>query len=109
MFCHQCGKSLPAAANFCPGCGAPASANIFAASPLNTIYRPRFPRVIAGVCAGVALRYGWDLTATRIVTVIFGVLIFPVVEIAYLVAWMLIPEEVPLVPHPQPYSESQPR
>lgn len=52
--------------------------------------------MIAGVCAAFALRYRWDLTATRIFTVLLGVLIFPVIEIAYLVAWLLIPEEVPL-------------
>ncbi|MEO6964452.1 MAG: PspC domain-containing protein [Acidobacteriaceae bacterium] len=107
MFCHQCGKPLPPAANFCPGCGTVVNANVFTASPLNTIYRPRYPRVFAGVCAGFALRYGWDLTATRIVTVLLGIFVFPVMEIAYLVGWMLIPEEVPLLP--QHDSESQPR
>ena len=100
MFCHQCGKSLPAGSNFCPSCGASAGAHVFATSPLNTMYRPRGLRMMAGVCAAFAVRYGWDLTATRVITVLLGVLIFPVMEIAYLVAWMLIPEEIPLMPPP---------
>ena len=31
----------------------------------------------------------------RIITVLLGVLIFPVMEVAYVVGWMVIPEEVP--------------
>ncbi len=69
--------------------------------------------MMAGVCAAFALRYRWDLTATRIITVILGVLIFPVMEIAYVVGWMLIPEEVPLgaapyVPPPPPVPPAPP-
>ena len=72
------------------------------------MYRPQSQRMLAGVCAAFALRYRWDLTATRIITVLLGVLIFPVMEVAYVVAWMLIPEEVPFgvqgtyVPPPPP-------
>ncbi len=106
MFCHKCGQSLPAGANFCASCGAPANANVFTASPFNTMYRPRGLRIFAGVCAAIHLRYGWDLTATRILAVILGVLLFPVTEIAYIVAWLLIPEEV--LPTPvEVYSPNQ--
>ena len=69
---------------------------------------------MAGVCAAFALRYRWDLTATRIITVLLGVLIFPVMEVAYVVAWMLIPEEVPFgmqmpyVPPPPPVPPAPP-
>ncbi len=100
MFCHQCGQALPAGVNFCSSCGASANANVFTASPFNTMYRPRANRMMAGVCAAIHLRYGWDLTATRILAVLLGVLLFPLGEIAYLVAWILIPEEVALVPQP---------
>jgi phage shock protein C len=107
MFCRQCGQALPAGANFCSSCGAPANANVFTASPFSTMYRPRAPRMIAGVCAAFHLRYGWDLTATRILMVLLGVLLFPVGEIMYVVAWVLIPEEVPLVPQPNPVVQNQ--
>lgn len=107
MFCHQCGKPLPAGASFCTSCGAPVNPNVYAASPVNTMYRPQAQRMFAGVCAAFALRYRWDLTATRVITVLLGVLIFPVMEIAYVVGWMMIPEEVPYwmrppVPPPPP-------
>jgi phage shock protein C len=47
--------------------------------------------MIAGVCAGFALHYGWDLSLVRVVTalmiVLTGVGLF-----AYLAAWIIIPE-----------------
>lgn len=98
MFCQKCGMALPPGANFCSSCGTPLNANVFTASPLNTMYRPRGLRMIAGVCAALYLRYGWDLTAIRIVTVILAVFLFPLTEIAYLVAWLLIPEEIATIP-----------
>lgn len=107
MFCQKCGKPLAPGANFCSACGASAAPGVFTASPLNTMYRPRLLRMVAGVCAAFTVRYGWDLTAVRIVTVILGIFLFPLTEIAYLVAWLLIPEEVPFVP--QPYVTPQPR
>ena len=107
MFCHQCGNSLPAGSNFCSACGAKVNPGVYTASPLNTMYRPRALRMIGGVCAAISLRWGWDLTATRIVAVVLGIFLFPLSEIAYLVAWLLIPEEAPLMA--QPYVDPQPR
>ncbi|MEO6830233.1 MAG: PspC domain-containing protein [Acidobacteriaceae bacterium] len=104
MFCHKCGQALPTGANFCASCGAPANPNLYTASPLNTMYRPRGLRMIAGVCAAIALRLGWDLAATRIIAVILAVVLFPLTEIAYVIAWLLIPEEVLPVPVPEVYA-----
>ena len=68
---------------------------------MHTMYRPFGLRMVGGVCAAFAVRFGWDLTATRIITVIFAIFLFPFTEMAYLVAWLVIPEEVPFaVPHP---------
>jgi phage shock protein PspC (stress-responsive transcriptional regulator) len=58
----------------------------------STMVRPREQRVVAGVCAAFAQRYGWDLAVTRILTVLAGVFVFPLGEIAYLCGWLLIPE-----------------
>jgi phage shock protein C len=74
------------------------------------MYRPRALRMMAGVCAAIHVRYGWDLTATRLLAVILAIVLFPLTEIAYLVAWLVIPEEVlpvpvevyPPVQNPQP-------
>lgn len=107
MFCRQCGKPLPSGTNFCANCGAPANPTTFSPSPLKAMFRPRAHRVIAGVCAAIHIRYGWDLVATRILAVVLGVLLFPVGEVAYLAGWLLIPEEAALVS--QTYSDPEPK
>lgn len=48
--------------------------------------------MIAGVCAGIAKRYGWDVGTVRLVFVISLLLPGPQVLI-YLVLWLLMPEE----------------
>jgi phage shock protein C len=55
--------------------------------------------MIAGVCSGFALHYGWDLSLVRVVTalmiVLTGVGLF-----AYLAAWIIIPEAPYSLPGP---------
>jgi phage shock protein C len=53
--------------------------------------RPRNNRMIAGVCAAFALAYGWDVTVVRIITAI--VCLSGAGALAYLVAWIIIPDE----------------
>ena len=94
MFCTRCGNKLEPASRFCPSCGAPVAAQApyqqpFAASRL---MRPRNNRMIAGVCAAFALQYGWDLTVTRIVTALM-ICLTGIPAFAYLIAWVIIPEE----------------
>ena len=101
MFCKQCGQPLPQGAVFCPGCGLHSA--IPGVAPMGGLVRPRSPRVFAGVCAGISRRYGWSLSAARVLTVILGIFIFPLMEILYICGWLLIPEE-PLMPFPFPNS-----
>jgi phage shock protein C len=56
-----------------------------------TLERPRRGdgRIIAGVCAGVADRFGVSRTLVRIAFVVFGFV--GAGEIAYLVLWVLMP------------------
>lgn len=49
------------------------------------------PRVIGGVCQGLAQRYGWDVNSLRIAVVI-AALFFPVVCVLYALAWVFLPE-----------------
>ena len=49
------------------------------------------PRVIGGVCQGLAQRYGWDVNSVRILIVVLAFL-FPVVCIFYAFAWVFLPE-----------------
>lgn len=97
MFCSHCGKQLDPSSRFCPACGT----TINSAGPVNAggpvqpvgqLTRSRQNRMIAGVCAGFAAHYGWDLNLVRIVTALVIVLT-GVGAIAYIAAWVIIPEE----------------
>jgi phage shock protein C len=57
-----------------------------------TLYRPRENRVIAGVCSGIARRFGIDPTIVRILFVASLLLPGPQILI-YLAAWVLMPDE----------------
>jgi phage shock protein PspC (stress-responsive transcriptional regulator) len=48
--------------------------------------------MIAGVCSGFALQYGWDVSAVRIVTVLIALFTSGIGFLAYLAAWIIIPE-----------------
>jgi len=93
MFCTACGKQLDPSSRFCPACGATvAPANTAAYQPTTPrLTRSRDNRMIAGVCAGFARHYGWDLNLVRIITALIIVLT-GVGAIAYIAAWVIIPE-----------------
>jgi phage shock protein PspC (stress-responsive transcriptional regulator) len=55
------------------------------------LVRPRSQRVIAGVCAALADRFGISRGLVRVGFVLFG--LFGVGEIVYIVLWILIPKE----------------
>ena len=56
------------------------------------LYRPRDGRIIAGVCAGLAQRFGMTPTVVRILFLLSCLLPGPQVLI-YLVLWLLVPSE----------------
>jgi phage shock protein C len=94
MFCSRCGKQLDPSSRFCPACGA-ATATVEAPIPpqvAGQMVRPRNGRMIGGVCAAFALHYGWDLTVTRVVTALL-IVFTGVGALAYIAAWVIIPEE----------------
>lgn len=58
------------------------------------LYRSNRERVIAGVCGGIAERYGWDPVLLRIATVLsFFIFAGPLIILAYIIAWMVIPRK----------------
>ena len=95
MFCSHCGKPIEPSSRFCPACGATvAAATPFTADsyrPAARLTRPRSPRIIAGVCSGFALHYGWDLNLVRVITALF-IILTGVGALAYIAAWIIIPE-----------------
>jgi len=59
---------------------------------MNTLVRPQQGRWIAGVCAAVAARFGWNVTVVRILTVI-AVVFFGLSLWAYILLWIVVPSE----------------
>ena len=57
------------------------------------LVRSRNGRMVAGICAGAAAYFGWDVTVVRVVVAVVSVLTGGTGVLAYLVAWALIPAE----------------
>lgn len=56
------------------------------------LVRPRRGKMIAGVCAAIARRYGWTPTGVRLVFVLSCILPGPQF-LLYLLLWVFIPKE----------------
>ena len=56
---------------------------------MSELRRPRNGRVIGGVCAALARRFGWDVTIVRVLTVASLLLPGPQL-IIYVIAWIVI-------------------
>ncbi|MFN7179652.1 envelope stress response membrane protein PspC [Hyphomonas sp.] len=55
-------------------------------------YRSGQDKVIAGVCGGLAERFGWDPLLVRIVAALmFFFMAGPLILVAYIVVWMITP------------------
>lgn len=97
LYCPNCGKTLAEDAAFCSGCGR-SVANPAASGGAPFAYRPglrraRAGRKIAGVCQGLANHLGWDVTVLRVLAVVLAIALFPLGIIAYLLFWLITPEE----------------
>lgn len=94
-FCKNCGSNVGEGARFCASCGTETGFPVAStpAVPRPPLSRPREGRAIAGVCRGLSVTYGWDITPVRIVAALLAVFCFPFGEIAYLIAWILMPEQ----------------
>ena len=91
FYCHNCGSGLPANARFCSNCGTATAAAQYA--PGRPLLRPRVGRQIAGVCLALSRSYGWDVSVVRIISVLTLFFSSGLIGIAYLAAWIGIPDE----------------
>ena len=91
MNCTACGHTLDASAQFCSGCGRALTVKSYALSRPERLVRPREGRMIAGVCAGFARRYGWDVALVRLVLVLGLVFGAGTPFLAYFIAWIVMP------------------
>ena len=109
MVCTACGQQMNTEARFCCHCGKPMQA---VQQPWNfyteRVTRPRFGRMLGGVCAGVANHFGWDITLVRLLTVVFFFLGCGSLLLAYIAAWIIIPNEPYFYMPPGNYPPVQP-
>jgi len=57
------------------------------------LVRPQNDRVLAGVCSGVARYLGVDPNIVRVAVVVGTILGFGSLILAYIAAWILMPQE----------------
>lgn len=103
MYCNVCGNAISDQARFCSHCGR----SVVHPHATAKLMRLRYDRKIAGVCAGLSEHLDLDASLVRILWVFltFASGFFPGL-IAYVLAWIIIPEEPALPPvvvqHQQP-------
>jgi len=56
-----------------------------------TLARPQNKKMIAGVCAGLAERFGWPVRRVRLLAVLSCLLPGPQF-VAYLILWVIMPK-----------------
>lgn len=96
MYCNYCGKVIPDDANLCAYCGKRVAGVI----SRERLVRPRQGRKIAGVCLGFAEYFDLDVTLLRIVWAVC--ILCGVGAAAYVVAWIIMPEEPLMLPNAAP-------
>ena len=108
-FCPQCGKQFTPDANFCSACGAHALPAPQFTPVAHQIVRPRSPRMVAGVCSGIAIHYGWDVALVRILFAVFVCLTLSSGLLVYAVAWVLLPDAQYALPPAAPSGQIIPQ
>jgi len=102
VFCRSCGKNLADDARFCSGCGTPmqppVAPPIFPPVTVTRLVRPRMGRMVAGVCQGLANAYAWDVVWVRVITVLLTMFGAGSGLMAYIVFWIVMPEEPMVLP-----------
>jgi len=63
------------------------------AKPIKRLYRSRKDKVIGGVCGGIAEYLDVDSVVVRLIWAIVTLLSMGMGILAYLIAWVIIPEE----------------
>ena len=74
---------------------------------MGTLMRSRVDRKIAGVCGGIARNQGWDSNVVRLIWVAL-VLFAGTGVLAYIVLWVVLPEEPVGLPPYAGYAPPQP-
>jgi len=61
--------------------------------PIKRLYRSRRDKILGGVCAGIAEYFNVDPVLVRLLWIIFTLISMGLGIVAYLIAWIIVPEE----------------
>jgi len=95
MYCNHCGKVIQDDAAGCAYCGV----RIGSCLARRRLMRPRAGRKIAGVCLGFSEYFDIDVTLVRVVWLMVAFMTV-IGFLSYPIAWIIMPEEPPLLPVP---------
>lgn len=59
---------------------------------MSTLTRPQRGRLLAGVCAAIANRFGWSTLLVRVLWIVLSFIPGPL-WVLYVVLWIMIPNE----------------
>ncbi|MDQ2924658.1 MAG: PspC domain-containing protein [Acidobacteriota bacterium] len=79
-------------ARFCSHCGRPMQARAWGHYG-DRLTRPRYGRMIGGVCAGFAEHYDWSPVLVRLLTVLLFFFTHGLMLLLYIAAWIVMPNE----------------
>ena len=96
MYCNYCGKVIQDDANVCAYCGIRVGASL----ARRKLIRPRAGRKIGGVCLGFSEYFDLDVALVRVVWLITALMTGGFGFLAYIIAWIVMPEEPLLVSAP---------
>lgn len=103
VYCRNCGKTLADDARFCSSCGTQMYPPAPYPASVSRLVRPRTGRMIAGVCQGLANAYAWDVVWVRVITVLLTVFGGGAGLLAYVIFWIVMPEEPLMLPPAAPF------